>query len=126
MNDEVYMLALSIISGIVCCAGGLFFGIIPLRENEQTSRQKTLSRTASIVVFGFVIILILLGDNIGSWISIALALVGFGIGRIPPLRRFFSSHWKIFRAKNAKTMSPRKLKKKQQQQKQTQKQAQKR
>lgn len=105
------MLALSIISVIVCLAGGLFFGILPLRENDLTAKQKTVSRTASIVVFGFVIILILMGEDLGSWISIGAALVGFGIGRIPPLRAFFASHWKIFRDKNSKTMSPRKLKK---------------
>ncbi|MCI1984000.1 MAG: hypothetical protein LKJ47_04405 [Bifidobacteriaceae bacterium] len=104
-------LALSIIAGIVCFLGGLFYGILPLREDDMTGKQKTATRTVSIIVFGLVIILIILGDNLGSWIAIGAAFVGFGVGKIPPLQKFFAARWKIFRPKGAKTLSPRKAKK---------------
>lgn len=104
-------IALSIICGILCFLGGGFFGVIPLREEQQTVQQKTLSRTMSIVVLGIVIILILLGEDVASWIAIAAALVGFGAGKIPPLQAFFTTRWKVFRGKNARTQSPRKTKK---------------
>lgn len=108
------LLALSIVSGVICFLGGAFYGILPLREQELTAKQKTLTQTASIVVFGLVIILILTKQDLASWIAIGATFAGFGVGKIPPLRNFMTSHWKIFRAKNAKTLSPRKAKKRQQ------------
>ena len=105
------LLALSIISGIVCFLGGVFFGVIPLREEHQSAQQKMLGRTVTIVVLGLIIILIFTKQDLASWLIIVAALAGFGVGKIPLLRKFLSSHWAIFRDKDAKTLSPRKAKK---------------
>ncbi|MCI1901168.1 MAG: hypothetical protein LKI93_00305 [Bifidobacteriaceae bacterium] len=112
------MLALSIISALICFLGGGFYGILPMKEDKLTGQQKTITRTVSIVVFGLVIILILVGEDLWSWIAIGAAIIGFGIGKIPALRKFFAAHWKIFRSRDAKTLSPRKVKKRAQQQNQ--------
>jgi dolichol kinase len=109
------LLAVSIISGIVCFIGGAVYGVLPLKEDQQTAQQKTVSRTFGIIIIGLFIILIFLGQDVASWIVIIAALAGFGVGKIPPLRKVLTNRWKFFRHKNVKTLSPRKAKKRQQQ-----------
>lgn len=98
------ILALSIILCILCFAGGLLYGFLPLRQEQQTRAQKTVVDVDGIAVFAFVIILMFLEANTASWIAIACVAVGFGIGRIPALRRWVSSTWVFF--EEAKTTAP--------------------
>lgn len=100
-------LVISIGSGIICLLGGLFYGILPVREEDQTANQRMWSRAVALIVFGIVIVLILAKEDAASWIAIAATFAGFGIGKIPLLRNFVRSHWKLMRTKPQKSHKTR-------------------
>lgn len=102
-------IAYAVIAGILCLAGGFFYGLLPLKEENMTAHQKTGARTSSIVVFGVFVALILMNEDMASWVALAGALVGFGVGKVPPVTRFMQSHWKLVAPrKNLKRRSPKK------------------
>lgn len=90
------ILTVSIILCIICFIGGLIYGLLPLRQEQQNRIQKTVVDVDGIAVVACVIILILLGADAASWIAIGCVAVGFGIGYIPPLRQWARSQWNFF------------------------------
>lgn len=102
-------LVYAIAAGIICLAGGFFYGLLPLKEENLTAKQKTGARTSSIVVFGVFILLILMKEDMASWVALAGAIVGFGIGKIPPITHFMQTHWSLVAPRRkTKKRSPKK------------------
>ena len=95
-------LTMCIVLGILGLVIGLIFGALPLKTELMTHRQQSYSSVLGILAMGGVLVLILLGQDIASWILIAALLIGFLVGKIPPVHTFFLTHWPQYFAPKTK------------------------
>lgn len=80
-------LIVSIVVGLGCCALGMFLGSMPLKRDQITEEQNKYQQLGGLLACGLVVILMLLGMGIASWIAIAALAVGACVCRIPAVRR---------------------------------------
>lgn len=80
-------------TGIIALLVGFFFGLMPLKTDLMTPSQRTWSQVASLAGIGLIVILILIGKDMASWIGIGAMILGLLIGIIPPIKKTMCSHF---------------------------------
>ena len=78
----------SIVAGLGCLALGVFLGAMPFRRKEITEAQYKYQQLGGVLACGVVVILILLGMDVASWIVIGALAVGAACSRIPAVHRW--------------------------------------
>ena len=66
---------------------GLICGLLPKKNDRLTDSQLRWTPVLPLVGVGLVVMLILLGHDLASWITIGGMILGLLIGMIPPLHR---------------------------------------
>lgn len=74
-------------TGLITLLLGFFFGLLPLKTDLMTPSQKTWSQVASLAGIGLIVILILIGKDLASWVGIGAMILGLLIGIIPPIKK---------------------------------------
>lgn len=90
------VIAVCVISGVFCFVVGVFFGLLP-KNYDMTPEQKKSSNVMGLLVLG-VILFEMFSEtfDLASWVSIITAIVGYGVGKIPPLHDWAISKWTYF------------------------------
>ncbi|MFT8356229.1 MAG: hypothetical protein ABF780_00900 [Bifidobacterium aquikefiri] len=83
-------------SAVVSLVLGLFLGFMPLKNDEMTEQQQKYSQLVGLLAFALLVGLIILHQNEASWVLIAGLVIGFVIGKIPPIRHHFSTRFALF------------------------------
>lgn len=66
---------------------GVFLGSLPFKRDELTEWHVKYQQLCGVLACGIVIILMLLGYDLASWLAIAALAVGVAVSRIPVVRR---------------------------------------
>lgn len=74
-------------SGILALLVGFFFGLLPMKNDRMTPDQRTWSQVASLIGIGLVVVLILIGQDVASWVAIGALVAGILIGIIPAIKQ---------------------------------------
>jgi hypothetical protein len=83
-------------------AAGLFFGALPLRSTRMSEPQQRYSSLVGMISLGLVTVLIIIGQDLASWIAIASLFTAFGVGKIPLVHRALIRQWPFLKASTAK------------------------
>ena len=78
---------LTIVCVLIGLAWGLICGLLPKKNDRLTDSQQRWTPVLPLVGVGLVVMLILLGHDLASWITIGGMILGLLIGMIPPLHR---------------------------------------
>ena len=84
---------LTIACALVGLAVGLIYGFLPKKNDRLTDSQQRRTPILSLIGVGLVVVLILLGRDLASWITIGGMILGLLIGMIPPLNRAALKVW---------------------------------
>lgn len=84
---------LTIACALVGLAVGLIYGFLPKKNDRLTESQQRWTPILSLIGVGLVVILILLGRDLASWVTIGGMILGLLIGMIPPLNRAALKVW---------------------------------
>ncbi len=88
-------------SGIIGTLAGILFGAFPLRTSHMTKKQESYTSALGFVALGLFLVLILINQNLASYIYIGGLVLGFAIAKIPVIHNFFVARFKIFKPKNS-------------------------
>lgn len=80
-------------SGILALLVGFFFGLLPMKNDRMTPDQRTWSQVASLIGIGLVVVLILIGQDLASWVAIGAMVAGILIGVIPAIKQTMQSRF---------------------------------
>ncbi|RMA45516.1 hypothetical protein CI603_05960 [Bifidobacterium sp. wkB338] len=78
---------LTVACALIGLAWGLICGLLPKKNDRLSDSQQRWTPVLPLVGVGLVVILILLGRDLASWITIGAMVLGLLIGIIPPLNR---------------------------------------
>ena len=78
---------LTIVCALIGLAVGLIYGLLPKKNDRLTDRQQRWTPVLSLIGVGLVVILILLGRDLASWVTIGGMVLGLLVGMIPPLHK---------------------------------------
>ncbi len=95
-------IAIDILLGLFCLAGGVFLGFFPSRREQMTSWQERVSSAVGFVYAVIFVVLMVMRKDVETWVIVGTLLAGFLIGRIPPLARKAQDRWEMFRPHRAK------------------------
>ena len=84
---------LTIVCALMGLAWGLICGLLPRKNNRLTDGQQRWIPVLSLIGVGLVVVLILLGRDLASWVTIGGMVLGLLIGMIPPLNRAALKVW---------------------------------
>lgn len=84
---------LTIACALVGLAVGLIYGFLPKKNDRLTESQQRWTPILSLIGVGLVVVLILLGRDLASWVTIGGMILGLLIGMIPPLDRAALKVW---------------------------------
>ena len=84
---------LTIVCALMGLAWELICGLLPRKNNRLTDGQQRWIPVLSLIGVGLVVILILLGRDLASWVTIGGMVLGLLIGMIPPLNRAALKVW---------------------------------
>ncbi|RBP97996.1 hypothetical protein CRD60_02105 [Bifidobacterium aemilianum] len=74
-------------TGLVGLVIGAVFGGLPLKTSMMTEQQNKAQQLLGILAAGLMIVLILSGKDLGSWVIIICLVLGLGLAKIPPVHR---------------------------------------
>ncbi|QYN60462.1 hypothetical protein GYM67_04850 [Bifidobacterium asteroides] len=74
----------TIVCALIGLAVGLIDGLLPKSNDRQTDSQQRWTAVFSLIGTGMVVILILLGRDLTSWVAIGAVVLGLLLGMIPP------------------------------------------
>lgn len=83
----------TIVCALIGLAVGLIDGLLPKSNDRQTDSQQRWTPVFSLIGTGMVVILILLGRDLTSWVAIGAVVLGLLLGMIPPLNRVALKTW---------------------------------
>lgn len=93
-------ISLSIILGLAAIPCGMFFGALPIRNEDLTPRQQSASSIIGVVVLVIAFALIFTHYDIASWIFILALIIFFFVAKIPAVHQWMIKKWpKIFSTK---------------------------
>ena len=84
---------LTIVCSLIGRAWVLIYGLLPKKNDRLTDSQQRWTPVLPLIGAGLVVILILLGRDLASWITIGAMILGLLIGMIPPLNRAVLKVW---------------------------------
>lgn len=84
---------LTIACALVGLTVGLIYGFLPKKNDRLTESQQRWTPILSLIGVGLVVVLILLGRDLASWVTIGGMILGLLIGMIPPLNRAALKVW---------------------------------
>ena len=84
---------LTIACALVGLAVGLIYGFLPKKNDRLTESQQRWTPILSLIGVGLVVVLILLGSDLASWVTIGGMILGLLVGMIPPLNRAALKVW---------------------------------
>ena len=84
---------LTIVCALIGLAVGLISGLLPKKNDRLTDPQQRWTQVLSLIGVGLVVVLILLGRDLASWVTIGGMVLGLLIGMIPPLNRAALKVW---------------------------------
>lgn len=84
---------LTIACALVGLGVGLIYGFLPKKNDRLTDSQQRWTPILSLIGVGLVVVLILLGRDLASWVTIGGMILGLLIGMIPPLNRAALKVW---------------------------------
>ena len=84
---------LTIACALVGLVVGLIYGFLPKKNDRLTESQQRWTPILSLIGVGLVVVLILLGRDLASWVTIGGMVLGLLIGMIPPLNRAALKVW---------------------------------
>ena len=84
---------LTIVCALIGLAVGLIYGLLPKKNDRLTDSQQRWTQVLSLIGVGLVVILILLGRDLASWVTIGGMIFGLLVGMIPPLNRAALKVW---------------------------------
>lgn len=80
-------IVVTVVATIACLGMGVFLGSLPFKRDELTEWHVKYQQLCGVLACGIVIILMLLGYDLASWLAIAALAVGVAVSRIPVVRR---------------------------------------
>ena len=75
-------IVVTVVTAVACLGMGVFLGSLPFKRDELTEWHMKYQQLG-----GIVIVLMLLGYDLASWLAIAALAVGVAVSRIPVVRR---------------------------------------
>ncbi|MBT1175089.1 hypothetical protein JS530_06175 [Bifidobacterium sp. LC6] len=114
MAVSTMSMAISIALAVVCLPCGLFLGLIPLRADLVTTKQSKASQMMCFIIVLVFTGLLVSGRDLETWSIVIGLVIGFGIGKIPPLHAWALNKWPFLEPKkpDAKPKRVKKAKKK--------------
>lgn len=91
-----------VILGVACLAGGLVLGFLPMKSDMMTETQTKVSQMVSFLIAVVFIMLMVIGLDAESWAMLIGAVLGYAIGKIPPLHRWAVERWAFLQPKETK------------------------
>lgn len=101
---------ISIVLGVVCIPCGLFLGLIPMKADQVTDKQSKASQMLCFVIALVFIGLLVAGRDLETWGIVIGLVIGFAIGKIPPLHAWALAKWPFLEPKKP-TAVPKRVKK---------------
>lgn len=93
-------IAIIIGSALASLAIGFFFGGLPLLTSQMSEQQNKYQQLMGIVAVGIVLVLIILKQDLSSWIAILAMAIGVGIAKIPPIHHWLIASFPFFKPEN--------------------------
>lgn len=84
---------LTIVCALIGLAIGLIYGLLPKKNDRMTDSQQRWIPVLSLIGPGLVVVMILLGHDLASWLTIGGMFLGLLLGMIPPLNRALLKAW---------------------------------
>lgn len=84
---------LTILCALIGLAIGLIYGLLPKKNDRMTDSQQRWIPVLSLIGPGLVVVMILLGHDLASWLTIGGMFLGLLLGMIPPLNRALLKVW---------------------------------
>ena len=80
-------IVVTVVTAVACLGMGVFLGSLPFKRDELTEWHMKYQQLGGVLACGIVIVLMLLGYDLASWLAIAALAVGVAVSRIPVVRR---------------------------------------
>lgn len=110
MDATTLSIVLSVVLAVVCVPCGLYLGLIPMRADQVTDKQAKVSQLVSFVIAAVFIGLLIAGRDMETWSIVIGLVIGFAIGKIPPLHAWALVKWPFLEPKKP-TAAPKRVKK---------------
>lgn len=88
--------------GVACLVGGLVLGFLPMKSDMMTETQTKVSQMVGFLIAVVFIMLMVTGLDAESWAMLIGVVLGYAIGKIPPLHRWVVGRWMFFQPKETK------------------------
>ena len=110
MDAATMSIVLSVVLAVVCVPCGLYLGLIPMRADQVTDKQSKASQLVSFVIAAVFIGLLIAGRDMETWSIVIGLVIGFAIGKIPPLHAWALAKWPFLEPKKP-AAAPKRVKK---------------
>ncbi|KFI55146.1 hypothetical protein BCAT_0697 [Bifidobacterium catenulatum DSM 16992 = JCM 1194 = LMG 11043] len=92
-------LTVAIICGLLCLVAGVFFGSHAHSEQQKmTDAQRKASSLLCFIIAIVFVVLMFTGQDLATWTILGGIVVGFAVGKIPPLHEALVAKWDFFEA----------------------------
>ena len=85
-------IVVTVVTAVACLGMGVFLGSLPFKRDELTEWHMKYQQLGGVLACGIVIVLMLLGYDLASWLAIAALAVGVAVSRRGLLARFPELH----------------------------------
>ena len=85
-------IVVTVVTAVACLGMGVFLGSLPFKRDELTEWHMKYQQLGGVLACGIVIVLMLLGYDLASWLAIAALAVGVAVVRRGLLARFPELH----------------------------------
>lgn len=86
-------LTVAIVCGSLCLVAGVFLGAMPIQNSKMTDAQRKASSLLCFIIAIVFVVLMFTGQDLATWTILGGIVVGFAIGKIPPLHEVLVSKW---------------------------------
>ncbi len=102
MQASGLVIAIAAVMGVISLATGLFLGALPSRSGEMTEKQSRISSLVGFAIAIIYIVFMLLKQDLSTWTILVGVILGFVIGKIPPVHSFCVDKWDFFKPASPK------------------------
>lgn len=86
-------LTVAIICGLLCLVAGVFLGAMPIQNSKMTDAQRKASSLLCFIIAIVFVVLMFTGQDLATWTILGGIVVGFAVGKIPPLHEALVAKW---------------------------------
>lgn len=86
-------LTVAIVCGLLCLVAGVFLGAMPIQNSKMTDAQRKASSLLCFIIAIVFVVLMFTGQDLATWTILGGVVVGFAVGKIPPLHEALAAKW---------------------------------